>query len=122
MDVRVLPDGPTLRISQSLGIGSRGCRLNPGALEDAVGLVEASMAADCDIVIVNKFGKHEAEGGGFRSLIGLAVSLDIPVLVGVNTLNEPAFLDFTGGLAAKLPLSNIAVGDWLARNQLAADT
>jgi len=118
MDVRVLPDGPTFRISQSLGQGSRGCRLDPAALESAVGLVEASMATGYDILIVNKFGKHEAEGGGFRSLIGVAACQDMPVLVGVNALNEAAFHDFTGGLAAKLPLAYAAVDDWLARNRL----
>ena len=29
MDVRVLPDGPILRISQDLGRASHGCRLDP---------------------------------------------------------------------------------------------
>ena len=29
MDVRVLPDGPVLRISQDLGPQARGCRLDP---------------------------------------------------------------------------------------------
>ena len=29
MDVKVLPDGPVIRISQSLGKGARGCRLDP---------------------------------------------------------------------------------------------
>ena len=33
MDVRVLPDGPVIRISQTLGTGSRGCRLNPTTRE-----------------------------------------------------------------------------------------
>ena len=33
MDVRLLPHGPVLRISQSLGPGAHGCRLDPGALE-----------------------------------------------------------------------------------------
>lgn len=37
MDVQVLPDGPILRISQDLGPSARGCRLDPAALETAVG-------------------------------------------------------------------------------------
>ena len=33
MDVKVLPDGPVVRISQNLGAASSGCRLDAGALE-----------------------------------------------------------------------------------------
>ena len=36
MDVQVLPDGPVIRISQSLGHLSKGCRLDPSVLEKAV--------------------------------------------------------------------------------------
>jgi hypothetical protein len=32
MDLRVLPDGPVLRISQDLGDSARGCRLDGGVL------------------------------------------------------------------------------------------
>ena len=42
MDVRVLPEGPLIRISQSLGPGAKGCRLDPGALERAVAEVTAT--------------------------------------------------------------------------------
>lgn len=114
MDIRVLPDGPVLRISQDLGRASRGCRLDPGALETAVGLVSASLDEGADVLIVNKFGKHEAEGRGFRSVIAEALSRGIPVLVGVNTLNLPAFLEFSQGLGTGLPCESIVIADWLA--------
>ena len=102
MDVRVLPDGPVIRISQDLGAGSRGCRLDAGALEAAVGLVGVQLAQGADLLIINKFGKHEAEGRGFRDVIAEAMSRDIPVLVGLNGLNRQPFLDFAGGLAVDL--------------------
>ena len=85
------------------GANSKGCRLDPAALERAVGLVEASFAAGPDCLIVNKFGKHEAEGRGFRPLIAEALSRDIPVLVGLNRLNAEAFRAFTEGLAVEVP-------------------
>lgn len=113
MDVRVLPVGETIRISQSLGAGARGCRLDPDALEGAVGLVAAGLdGADC--LIVNKFGRHEAEGRGFRPVIAEAVSRGIPVLVGLNALNRPAFLDFTAGLATALPPDLDHLDTWLS--------
>lgn len=113
MDVQVLPDGPILRISQDLGRASRGCRLDPAALEAAIGLVSASMVQGADLLIVNKFGKHEAEGRGFRSVIAEALSNGIPVLVGMNMLNLSAFEEFAEGLAARLPPEPSALERWV---------
>ncbi|MDH3265267.1 MAG: DUF2478 domain-containing protein [Paracoccaceae bacterium] len=111
MDVKVLPDGPVIRISQSLGREARGCRLDPHALETAVGLVGASLDAGADVLIVNKFGKHEAEGRGFRGLIAEAQARGIPVLVGLNHLNEDPFHEFTGGVAMEVaPVSEDLLG------------
>ncbi|MGC9370160.1 MAG: DUF2478 domain-containing protein, partial [Paracoccaceae bacterium] len=73
MDLQVLPDGPEIAITQDLGTGSRGCRLDPEALERAVFEVETRLAAAPDIFILNKFGQQEAEGHGFRDAIGTAL-------------------------------------------------
>lgn len=114
MDLRVLSvDGDMIRISQSLGAGARGCRLNPSELERAVGLVLASLDDDPDLLIVNKFGKHEADGRGFRPVIAEALARDIPVLVGVNTLNTEKFLAFTGDAAVPMQATTEAVENWL---------
>lgn len=112
MDVIVLPNGPTIRISQSLGRSSRGCRLDPDALETAVGVVQSRLP-ESDCLIVNKFGKHEAEGRGFRHVIAGALELDMPVLVGVNALNAAAFEEFTGGLAVRLAPIPAHLERWL---------
>lgn len=122
MDVRVLPEGPVICISQSLGRASRGCRLDPAALESAVGLVAASLDRAPDCLLVNKFGKHEAEGRGFRPVIAEALSRDLPVLVGLNPLNAPAFHAFTEGLAVELAPSLPALTEWFdaCRSDLAA--
>jgi hypothetical protein len=113
MDVEVLPDGPVIRISQSLGPGARGCRLDPSALELAVAAAEARLAEGCDLVIINKFGKHEAEGRGFRTLIAEALSRDVPVLVGANRLNAPHLLAFSDGMAEALSPDFAQILDWL---------
>lgn len=113
MDMRVLPDGPVLRISQDLGPDARGCRLDPHALETAVGLVTSRLQSGADLMIVNKFGKHEAEGRGFRSVIAEAIALDIPILFGLNTLNRDAFEEFTGGFAHHLPPDRSALAGWV---------
>jgi hypothetical protein len=115
MDVLVLPDGPILRISQDLGRASHGCRLDPAALETAVGLVSASMGQGSDLLIVNKFGKHEAQGRGFRTVIAEALSKGIPVLVGINALNLSAFEEFAEGLATRLPPEPTALESWIVQ-------
>lgn len=102
MDVKVLPDGPISRISQSLGAHSSGCRLNPEALELSVAAVEATLSAQTELLIINKFGKHEGEGRGFCATIGRALELDVPVMIGVNRLNIDAFHAFAGGMAEEV--------------------
>lgn len=116
MDIKVLPDGRLLRISQSLGRGSRGCRLDADALETAVGLVGASLASGADCLIINKFGKQEAEGHGFREVIASALDLGMPVLVGLNRYNQDAFKEFSAGLAAELPPNAPELEAWILGN------
>lgn len=102
MDLRILGGGPLVRINQRLGPGSRGCKLDPGALEAAVAEVAGRMAG-ARVLIVNKFGKHEAMGRGFRPLVGEALAADMDVILGVNRLNLRAFLDFADDMAQELP-------------------
>ncbi len=119
MDLQILPDGPILRISQDLGSGSRGCRLDGGALEEAV--VEVNRRLDgAQALVVNKWGKVDSEGRGFVPLIARALEAGMPVLVGVNGLNLPAFLEFAGGLAVELPADALAVAAWLSDAMAAA--
>lgn len=113
MDVNVLPAGPVIRISQDLGPAARGCRLDPAALETAVGLTESRLDGGVHALIVNKFGKHEAEGRGFRAAIADALSLGLPVLVGLNGLNQDAFRAFSEGEAIELPPEVDALENWL---------
>ncbi len=113
MDVQVLPDGPVIRISQDLGPNARGCALDPAALERAVQAVAPTVTERTDLLIVNKFGKHESEGRGFREIIAQALELGVPVIVGLNAANAAAFEDFTGGMATAVPCRREAVQEWL---------
>ncbi len=113
-DVRVLSDGPVIRISQSLASLVKGCRLDPSALEQAVALVEARMIQGVDVLIINKFGKHEAEGRGFRNLIAEALSLSVQAIVGVNTANFAAFQRSTEGLAVPITVDVDLLAAWLS--------
>jgi nucleoside-triphosphatase THEP1 len=111
MDLRVLPDGPTVRISEDRGELARGCILDSGALEQTVFEVERRLDG-ADILIVNKFGKRESEGKGLAPVIAEALHRDMPVLVGVNGLNLAAFLAFTGEEIEGLATCPDIVTDW----------
>ncbi|MFN3171197.1 MAG: DUF2478 domain-containing protein [Hyphomicrobiales bacterium] len=102
MDIKVLPDGNEHRISQALGKGSRGCRLDPSVLEQAAIDVERSLEAGADILLINKYGKHEAQGRGLATAIAMAVERGILVICGLNELNVEAFNTFTASEAVQL--------------------
>jgi hypothetical protein len=101
MELALAGGGAAWRISQRLGSLARGCRLDPQGLESAAGAVAAVLAAqaDTELLIVNKFGKQEIDGRGFRPVIAAALLRDIPVLTAVNVRNLPAFLSFAEALA-----------------------
>lgn len=111
MDLRLLPDGPVVRISVDRGAEARGCRLDAGALEQSV-LWVASALENAELLVVNKFGKQESEGKGLAGSIADAIGRGIPVLVGVNGLNLPAFLEFTDGVAQELTPDAGRIADW----------
>jgi len=112
MDLRILGQGETFRISEDRGRHARGCRLDPQGLVEGVLRVEAGLAQGAALLIVNKFGKAEAEGGGFRDAIGWALAADIPVLTAVSATNLPAFLRFADGMATELPPDQGRVVTW----------
>lgn len=111
MDLRVLPDGPVVRISEDRGDLARGCMLDSGALEQTVLAVEQRLDG-AEVLIVNKFGKREAEGRGLVPVIAAALEMGLPVLVGVNGLNLAAFLAFAGEDVTALPPDPPQIARW----------
>ncbi|MCZ0960038.1 DUF2478 domain-containing protein [Paracoccus benzoatiresistens] len=110
MDVIVIGEEEApIRISQSLGSGSTGCRLDPGALEAAAARVTARMAG-AELLILPKFGRQEAIGRGFRSVIAQAVAGGIPVLLHVPPEQRADFAAFCGGMGQRLAPDSLA--DW----------
>ena len=102
-----LAGGRSIRISEDRGAGARGCRLDTNELLQAMSLARGAMTARPDLLIVNKFGKSESEGGGFRDLIAEAVEQEIPVLVAVPWRNIDAWRRFAGVFAAEHDLAKL---------------
>jgi hypothetical protein len=90
-------------ISQDLGPHARGCRLDPHGLADAGGQLDQALAGGTDLLILNKFGKAEAEqGAGLRSVVARAIEHGVPVLTAVREPYTQAWADFHGGLSVAL--------------------
>ena len=115
MIVTAHPSGKEFKISEDRGPGAKGCRLDAGALELAVADVEAALGRGADIVVINKFGKHEAEGRGFCQVIGHALAADMPVLVAVNAPHREAFQTFSDGHALEIAPDLDALMGWAAQ-------
>lgn len=113
MTLEELSTGRLIKISEDRGAHAQGCRLDTRALEEAVGLVGSAIEAGADLLIVNKFGKRECEGHGFRATIDAALSAGLPVLVGVNEQSAGGWTDYAQEFALRLPLDQSAIDAWL---------
>lgn len=104
-----LATGAVIAISENRGPEARGCRLDTHALMEAVAATERALLAAPGLLVVNKFGKTEAEGGGFRPVIADAVGRGIPVLTAIPWRNIDGWRRFAGSLAAEHKLADLDV-------------
>jgi hypothetical protein len=99
-------------ISQDLGPEALGCRLDPRGLAEAENPLVAAINGGPDLVILNKFGKAEAEGGGLRNAFVRAIEIGVPVLTAVRPPYTDSWARFHGGLAIALPPDFEIVHAW----------
>lgn len=118
MEVEELASGMVLKISEDRGKEARGCRLDRGALSEAAALLSASIENGPELVILNKFGKTEAEGRGLRGTLADAVQLGVPIIVGVPYRNIEQWRVFAGGLAEECAVGSSRPYEWLLKHGL----
>jgi len=104
--------GVQMRITQALGTGSRGCRLDPQALADVSGRLLSVVQPSTDLLVLNRFGKGESDGHGFRSVIENACGLGVPVLTAVRKTYEPFWNEFAAGIGTFLKPDAKVVTQW----------
>ena len=112
MVLSILGSGEKVGISQNLGPHATGCALDAEGLENAAQLVLKSLDSERDLLILNKFGKQERDGQGFRDVLVKALDLDVPVLLGVNPTLETAFQVFAGDFAIKVAPGLAEITTW----------
>lgn len=116
MALKELTSGRFFDISVCKLPSEPGCTLDPPALEDVAGLVASTLDRGADVMIINRFGKQEVAGDGFRSVIEAAVAGDIPVVVAVNDAHRESWNAFTGAEAATLTADLTSVVAWCRAN------
>jgi nucleoside-triphosphatase THEP1 len=113
MELEALGTGRRINICQDLGPGSvNACRLDPAGLAEAAAALRQALERPADLVVVNKFGRMEAEGGGLIAEIGAAVAAEMPLVIGVPLRFLPAWDAFADGMDVKLPCTRTALDGW----------
>ena len=102
-----LSSGRRFPISEDRGAMARGCHLDHDALSRIILDVHQSLSSGVDALVVNKFGKEEAEGRGFVDTIAAAMEHGIPAVIGVPLRNLTAFRVFGEGAAEEVCVSSI---------------
>ena len=106
-----LSGGRSIQISEDRGAGARGCRLDASELLRAISAARDSIGTRPDLLIMNKFGKTESEGGGFRDLIAEAVAQNVPTLVAVPWRNIDNWRRFAGEFAVEYRVEDLPSDD-----------
>ena len=112
MDLRVIGAVQKFRISQSLGNGSSGCRLHSGKLVECSAFLDQQLEQGCDLLVLNRFGKGESDGHGFRDLINKAIAMDVPVLLAVRPTYVESWNAYVGNCAEILSPDIQCLEEW----------
>ncbi|WP_051379152.1 DUF2478 domain-containing protein [Bradyrhizobium murdochi] len=115
-----LTTGLRTDLFEDRGPGATGCRLDVAALAEVNAQVARSLDHDPELLILNKFGKVEAEGRGLLDLVAIAVDRGIPVVIGVPIRNLEAWRTFAGDVSVEFSSEPSEVKEWLNRTFPAA--
>jgi nucleoside-triphosphatase THEP1 len=107
-----LPGEETMSLRHDVGTPTVGCRPDLDQLSAARRAVAAAIARGADLVIVNRFGRMEAEGGGFADEIRAALAADLPVLITVPEPRFTAWTRFSQGMGVKLECARGPLEAW----------
>lgn len=110
-----LASGHRTLLLEDRGAGARGCRLDVAALVEASMKIESSLDNNPALLVLNKFGKVECDGGGMCGLMAKALERGIPAIIGVPARNLSAWRDFAGEFSVEFSEDTDQIAKWLAR-------
>lgn len=113
--LRNIGDGARYPIFQDLGPGSTACALDPAGVAEACAAVCRDIAAGCDLVVLSKFGKLEAENrSGLTSAFAAAIEAGVPILTAVSPRNQERWAAFAAPCYQVLGPSLAEIAGWWA--------
>jgi nucleoside-triphosphatase THEP1 len=104
--------GVEIPLLQRLGRHASGCRLDVGRLLQAGSEVASALSEGADLLIINRFGRQESEGGGLTHLIEQALASDVPVVIAVSRFRFAEWIRFAQGMSVRLRCDRHALDDW----------
>ena len=111
--LRNLHGGRSHPIFQNLGPGSTGCALDGPSLIEAGEQVRRDIATGCDLVVLSKFGKFEAENGsGLLPAFIDAIEAGAMVLTSVAPKFMAAWDRFANPFYVVVPAERAAIEAW----------
>lgn len=111
----------SLPVMQNRGSLSSGCRLDYSAVAEASSRIAAAITPATRIVILNRFGRAESEGNGFRSILEKCLEEGYTALCAVRSDYVADWEAFHGGLAETLPATREAILDWCLARETQSD-
>ena len=111
--LRSIASGDLYSMFQDRGLGSPACRIDPAGVLLAGEAVRRDIAAGCDLVVLNRFAKLEAERQGLMSAFAAAVEAGVPLLTSVSPVFQGAWERFAAPLFVMLPAEPETIDGWL---------
>ena len=110
--LRNLTTGARFSIFNDLGPGVAMCHLDGIGAVAAATAVQSDIAAGCDLVLLNKFGKLEIGRDGLASAFRAAITAGLPLLTSVSPAHDDAWRRFVDQQFAVLPPDPAAIDLW----------
>jgi len=122
MYVEDLSSGERIRLDLPRGPEASGCTLDPDGLNRAACALKSAIAQRPDVLMVNRFGKSEAEGHGMRAELAEAVSSGLPTVVAVPQSLVGEWEKFLGEPGHFLRPEPTDIVNWSRQRVRSADT
>jgi hypothetical protein len=111
--VVMLPSGETVGlVADAENCDAGGCRLDDQRLGELADQLTAAIDDGPDLVVINRFGRAEAEGRGLVKPIAQALKADILVLIAVPERRFFDWIRFSDGMNVRLPCRREALDRW----------
>lgn len=106
--------GDRYPLFQNLGSASTACSIDPGSIATASTVLRQALTAQPDLVVVNRFGGLEANGGGFAAEMLALMADGVPLVTVVADEYQLDWRFFTGRAGVELPPREEALRAWFA--------